>query len=65
MKSKMKLNVPAEFWRPIEDMPNDGRLCFIKDANGNEDIACWDRREWSAEFGDCDEPTHYHLISIG
>lgn len=28
------------------------------------DLAKWSNEEWTAEFGVCDEPTHFSYVSI-
>ena len=61
---KIPDNALSSPWNDNSKAPKDGRIIFIRDTYGNVDLAKWSDGEWSAEFGACDYPHDYALISI-
>ena len=64
MKIIISLEKQLSDFLPIESAPQDGRIIFIMDEDGNVDIAQWSEGEWSSEFGLCNTPSMWAEISI-
>lgn len=64
MSSTFTLSIPESRWEPLSDEIKDGRLVWIRDDNGNVDLAQWDRGEWNAELGSVDSPVQFADVWI-
>lgn len=64
MSSAFEVSIPEIHWHHISNAPKTGRVIIIRDGFGHVDLAKWSNEEWTAEFGVCDEPTHFSYVSI-
>ena len=66
MSSTLSVSIPERYWIDIKDAPLDGSIVFVRDMNGHVDISRWSKttNEWNAEFGVCDDLTHFAEMHI-
>lgn len=60
----MKIDEKYIDWYPITEMPKDGTIVFIKDTEGNVDLAKWSFGEITSEFGLCNDIKYFSELSI-
>ncbi len=64
MSSTLTISIPERLWLPIADAPQDGTMIFIRDENGNVDLAVWNNNEWNCELGMLEYPVQFVPVSI-
>ena len=63
-ESVLKINVPENLWHDIGLAPKDGRIIYVKDLEGNVDLAKYDDYGWTAELGCCSNFIKWARLSI-
>jgi len=49
----LKLGISENMWHDFGLAPKDGTIIYVKDSDGNVDLARHDNCGWTAEIGCC------------
>lgn len=60
----LTISISENMWHDFGLAPKDGTMIYVKDADGNVDLARHDDRGWTAELGCCSGFTKFAKLSI-
>jgi len=62
--SDLKISIPDSMWLDFGLAPKDGTIIYVKDSDGNVDIAQHEECGWKTELGCCSGYTKFAKMSI-
>lgn len=60
----LTVSISENMWHDFGLAPKDGTIIYVKDSEGNVDIAMFDGCGWTAEIGCCSGFTKFAKLSI-